>query len=132
MNKIQINLASFILLCCTAALADNQPYTEDHSNIIVTKQHPEFTIKLKSNPTTGYAWFLREFNKALMKPVKHHFEVPKTKLIGAPGYELWTFQMKPAAFIVPQQTEVRFIYARPWKSTDNSTPIIFKVTTQSN
>jgi hypothetical protein len=39
--------------------------------------------------------------------------------------------MKSAAFIVPHQILIRFIYARPWQDADNSNPtqLIFRVTT---
>jgi inhibitor of cysteine peptidase len=112
-----------------AYASDNNVYSEDKPNIAIDAQHSEFVIKLKSNPTTGYAWFLREYNHNLITPVKHTFQGPSTKLMGAPGYELWTFKMKPDAFIVPQQMTIRFIYARPWQGADSSTQVVFRVTT---
>lgn len=106
-------------------------FTEDKQAIVITKDDPRFILKLKSNPTTGYSWFLREYNSNLIEPIKHGTETPANKkLMGAPGYELWTFRMKPAGFIVPQQTTVRFVYARPWETADNSTQVMFKVSTQ--
>ncbi len=105
-------------------------YQQEKPIIMVSSDKPSFVIKLKSNPTTGYSWFLREFNSSLVEPVKQHFEAPTDKkLMGAPGYELWTFRAKPAAFLVPQQTTIRFVYARPWEAADNSTQVVFKVTT---
>ncbi len=103
-------------------------YAEDKLNIMVTKANREFVIKLKSNPTTGYSWFLREYDPSLITPVKHTFETPVPKRIGASGYEVWTFKVKPNAFVVPQQTAVRLIYARPWQGADNSTQLFFRVT----
>jgi inhibitor of cysteine peptidase len=108
---------------------DNTIYTEDKLNIVVDPHHSVFIIKLKSNPTTGYSWFLREYNSNLLAPIKHGFQQPNTALIGAAGYESWTFRMKPAAFIVPHQLPIRFVYARPWQGADNSTQIVFRVTT---
>jgi predicted secreted protein len=106
------------------------PYTQDKPVITVTSQKPEFTIKLKTNPTTGYSWFLREYNTELLTPVRHSFEfAADKKLMGAPGYELWTFRAKPAAFVVPQQSAIRFVYARPWEVEDNN-QVTFKVTTE--
>lgn len=110
----------------------DQVYSEDNLNVMVTPSKPQFTIKLKSNPTTGYSWFLREYNKDYIKPLKHRFEASKDKLIGAPGFDYWTFQAKEAMFTVPQQTIIRLIYARPWKATDGSTPIVVRVTSQSS
>lgn len=136
LNRLSVVLLSTLATCVTyAAVSANnatapQFYSEDNSSILVSPGHPEFTIKLKSNPTTGYSWFLRDYNKDLIKPVKHNFEASKEKLIGASGFEMWTFRAKPAAFAVPQQTTIKLIYARPWKGADGSTPIVFRVTTQ--
>ena len=108
---------------------DTAVHLQDKTAFIVTSDKPVFVIKLKSNPTTGYTWFLREYSTKMLTPVKHYYEVPQTKLIGAPGYELWTFRVNQEAFIVPQMLTLRLIYARPWKSTDASTEVIFRVMT---
>lgn len=106
-------------------------YTEAKQNILVTADQPEFTIQLKSNPTTGYAWFLREYDLNLIVPVKHKFiKSTDEKLMGAPGIEAWTFRVKPAGFTVPQQTTLRLIYTRPWQGSDGSTQLVFRVSTQ--
>lgn len=104
-------------------------YSEDKSNIAVTSKQPEFVIKLKSNPSTGYSWYLREYDSNLIVPVKHSYEQATSELIGAPGYELWTFKVKPAGFVVPQQTVMRMVYARPWQGSDSSTQLVFRITT---
>ena len=105
-------------------------YTEDKLNIIVTKSQPEFSIQLKSNPTTGFSWFLREYDDHIIVPVKRTYQKANAKLIGSSGNEIWIFKVKPEAFAVPQQTTIRLIYARPWENRDSTTPIVFRVTTQ--
>lgn len=106
-------------------------YTQDKPVVMVTSNAPDFVIKLIANPTTGYSWFLRDYNGNLLTPSKHEVKAPENKkLVGAPGYEMWTFHVKPSAFIVPQQTMIRFVYARPWETADNSTQLVFKVTTR--
>jgi inhibitor of cysteine peptidase len=105
-------------------------YTEDKLNIMVTKDQPQFVIRLKANPTTGYSWFLREYNSSLITPLKHQYEAPNTKLIGAPGYEVWTFSIKPTGFTVPQVTQIHFVYARPWESDVNNQQLVFKISTE--
>lgn len=104
-------------------------YTEDKSSVTVNASQPVFMIKLKSNPTTGYTWFLREYDTSLIMPVKHSYQAPQTNSMGASGYELWTFRVKPAGFVVPQQTIMRMVYARPWQGSDGSTQLVFRVTT---
>lgn len=105
-------------------------YGVDKMNIGVTPTDKTFTIRLKANPTTGFMWFLREYDPRLVTPVKHSFEKPDAKLMGAPGYDVWIFAMKPAAFLYPQQTFIRMIYTRPF-SSENVTPILFTVNTMT-
>lgn len=114
----------------TPALSVDNLYTEDKPNIAVDAKHAEFILKIKSNPTTGYSWFLREYDANLIMPVKHSFLPPEKSLIGAPGYELWTFRVKPIGFVVPQQTIIRMIYSRPWQGSDSSTQLVFRISTQ--
>lgn len=104
-------------------------YDEDKQNFTVNAKQPEFILKLKSNPSTGFSWFLREYDAKLISPVKHSFQQPVKELIGASGFELWTFRVKPAGFTVPQQTTIRMVYARPSQGNDNSTQLVFRVTT---
>jgi len=103
-------------------------YTEDKLGVAVTSKEPEFIIKLKSNPTTGYSWFLRTYDTRFLTPIKHVYEgATNKKLMGAPGYEMWTFRVKPGAFAFPQQTLLRFVYSRPWEGNDQSKQVVFRV-----
>ena len=107
-------------------------YTDAKPVVMVSKDKVEFVIKLKSNPTTGYSWFLRDYDSKIVEPVSHVYEAPTDKkLMGAPGYELWTFKIKSAGFVVPQRTTLRFMYARPWEpgGTSMASETIFWVTT---
>lgn len=103
-------------------------FTIDKPDIMVSATQPSFILKLKANPSTGYLWFLRDYDASLLAPVSHTYQKPDAKLMGAPGYDLWTFKMKPAAFIVPRQTSLRMIYARPF-SNENVTPVLFSIST---
>ena len=105
-------------------------YTEDKLSIMVSKEQPQFIIRLKANPTTGYNWFLGEYDAKLITPLKHKYEAPNTKLMGAPGYDVWTFAVKPAGFAVPQTTKLHFSYVRPWEAQGQGKQIVFRVATQ--
>ncbi len=74
-----------------------------------------YTIKLKSNPTTGYFWFIVNYDHNLLKLKKHRYVPPKTNLVGAGGYEMWVFSPTVAALKAPHATPVKLIYARPWE-----------------
>src|SRR5437016_901686 len=119
-NILAVSLMLFSAMAIAEQTANSSTssnvYSEDKTNISVQQDQPSFVIKLKSNPTTGYTWFLREYDSNLVAPVKHSFVPPVKTLIGAPGYELWTFKVKSGAFAVPQITTIRLIYARPWQS----------------
>lgn len=124
-----------VLLCLSnvagyAAVMPSSVYTEKNPNIAVLSSHPQFEIKLSSNPTTGYSWFLQEYNARLLEPVKHVYQAPENKngLVGAPGFERWTFRVKSASFVVPQQTKIRFVYVRPWETADSVKQQVFTVT----
>jgi len=110
--------------------AQDNVYDETKLNIMVNVKQPEFILKLKSNPTTGYSWFLREYDPNLIAPVRHSYQQPVKELIGSAGFETWMFRVKSAGFNVPQQTTIRMVYARPWQGNDNSTQLVFRISTQ--
>ena len=94
------------------------PFTDPAKPIIVKKAKPFFTVVLKSNPTTGYSWLVKNYDNHLIFPVRHKYFPPdptKHTLIGAPGYEKWTFRLKNAAFVVPHATSVTLVYTRSWE-----------------
>ncbi len=133
MRHINMLFVFILLSFYLTAYATDQPvkapavYTEESSGIAVTADSSQFIIKLKANPTTGYAWFLREYDDRLLTPVKYEFTAAQNKLVGAPGIAVWTFKAKKPAFVVPQQTVLRFVYARPWEGDDQSKQIAFRV-----
>ena len=126
---LPIAFLSFAFVANAAQTKKEIPfYTEDKPALMVSNDQPQFILRLKSNPTTGYSWFLREYNGSLIEPVGHTFESSSNKkLMGAPSYEVWKFRVKPGSFIVPQVTMIRFVYARPWEAEDGSTQLVFKV-----
>lgn len=135
LKKIFLNTAILLTLCNSAfALPSNETkkssdivYSETQLNITIDKKNPTFRIRLKSNPTTGYSWFLREYDHELIMPVKSEFEPAKTDLVGGPGSQLWVFKVKPGAFTVPSQSVIRLIYARPWQGAEGSNQLVFRV-----
>lgn len=73
-------------------------------------------ISLKSNRTTGYAWFLLKASRGL-KPTGARFIAPPTKLVGAPGTSVWTFDVKKSMLTVPRVFQVTLAYMRPWDAS---------------
>ena len=105
----------------------NKPpiFTPHKTPIIVTQKNPEFTITLKSNRTTGFSWGVKKIDSKMMTLVCHKYVAPQDKkLVGAPGYEEWTFKaIYPTTykFAVNQVGHVVMQYARPWTKKEATT-----------
>jgi inhibitor of cysteine peptidase len=68
----------------------------------------EFTIKVQSNPTTGYKW-QPLFDDNILKEISHDF-IPVSNMTGSSGMERFNFKaMKPGT------TSVKMIYKRVWE-----------------
>ena len=95
---------------CATVSVSAHPITVIH----VTKKTPTAILKLLSNRSTGFSWFLVRYNHHLVVPVSAKYYPPKKAIPGASGYEIWTFKIKRSAFIVPQMTTIIMRYSRPW------------------
>lgn len=84
------------------------------NTMVVHKGHPVFNITLVSNPTTGFSWKLYRYNPKAIQLVSHHFQPAASQLMGAPGQEIWTFNVKKSAFNKIKHTVIVMRYARPW------------------
>jgi len=112
----------------SAAQQEPEP-TDDTKPIVVEAKKPNFTITIKSNPTTGYRWFIRSYPFDYVVPLKHKFAKPTSNLMGAPTYETFEFKLKPAAFKAPHQFIIRFNYLRPFEMSGRVEGKTFRVLT---
>lgn len=129
MKRWKLTLLVILMLSAmitVAAPATKVEFSSPNTAITLRPDQHTFTLTLQSNPSTGYSWFLTKYNSQLITAVSHQFVAPDSKLIGAPGYEIWTFKLAPAAFAVPQSTNVVMEYARPWEKKSGSKSV-FKV-----
>jgi inhibitor of cysteine peptidase len=113
-------------------LTNMQTANNPQKSIVVENTNPQFSITLASNPTTGYSWLLDSYDNNLIQVDKHDFTRPSSnnKIVGAGGFETWTFTAKSAAFTVPQATNISFIYVRPWEAANhNEHKVVFTVVT---
>ncbi len=123
-----ICIAMLLVGCSAYADMPVNVYDQGQTVITLSKNQPTFIIKLKSNPTTGYSWKLTDYNKAALTSVTHRYVPPNTKLIGAPGFEVWTFRATPAAFTTARDSEIKFDYIRPWQPAVSAAQAEFVVT----
>jgi inhibitor of cysteine peptidase len=103
-----------------------------NNTVYVNRDHSQFTIRLDSNPTTGYTWSLKSYDKKFISLVSHEYIPPNSKLIGAPGYETWVFQANPNFLSRSQITMISLEYARPWEHGKNIRAIVYKVVSKKN
>ena len=108
------------ILLLTVAMANSRgttnmsEKTEEYLNPgepIKVKAGQRFTIRLESNPTTGYGWQLAgPLDQTVVQCVTNIYEAPDSKLMGAGGHEIWTFRA-----IGEGQAEISMKYVRPWE-----------------
>ena len=69
----------------------------------------KITVKLCSNPTTGFQWEYEMSGENVLKEEDHDFEEPEGDVPGAAGIEVWTFEA-----VEKGTTEVHMAYSQPW------------------
>ena len=117
-------LVIFLFVFSGIAKADDE-FTNPAKPIYVDSSSDTLTIKLKANPTTGYSWYLQSIDSPWLVPLSHRYVPPVSQLAGAPGYDVWTFKIKPTYKMVPFYTEIELIYTRPWQV--NTSPTVFRI-----
>lgn len=134
MNKKQLmGLFTAFLLCFAQAIFAQtvDEFTDLKKPIIVKSAQPIFSIKLKSNPTTGYSWFIKDYNHQQLDLIDHAYIAGDSKLVGASGYEIWHFKVKPSMFIAPQLFNIQLLYARPWELSTAISPLTVTIVSVS-
>ncbi len=101
--------------CPAAADQQLEPPAEEYLNPatpIRIRAGRRFSIRLASNPTTGYSWKLAAPpNPAIVRCLTNTFLPPATTLCGAGGHEAWTFQAA-----APGNAAIHLEYRRPWET----------------
>ena len=122
-------LCSLLFLVFTGQCFADVSYTDVKKPIIVGRSAHSFTIELKANPTTGYMWFLKNFNGELLNIEARYYQPPKDDRVGAAGKDIWKFTITSDALKAPQITELHFIYAKPWDLSDQKSQTFTVLTT---
>ena len=81
--------------------------------------HPgSLTVKLGSNPTTGYGWEEANIsNTAVVTQASREFVGPEnTGMVGAGGTDVWVFDSKNVG-----NATIKFNYSRPWEGGEKGT-----------
>lgn len=113
--------------------AASDPYTDTTRAITVSVDNPEFSIRLKSNPTTGYRWYLKTWPNTWLKVVGLDYSANNTALVGSGGEEVWHFKVLPQAFQARMLMSIEFVSIQPWnmQKVESSTSQTFYVVTDA-
>lgn len=124
-----IFVSSFFWGTANAMIVDPPIYNNPDKVIVVDKFHSQFEIMQNANPTTGYSWTIKDYDKNLLNLVSSHYLTSKSQLAGAGGRMVWIFQATPEAFRqgVDAETKIQLTYARSWSPNDHPTNVEFKV-----
>lgn len=79
----------------------------------VNKNDAQFSVELKSNPTTGYQWFVKSYDQNLIKLESNQYIPGVPQRVGSGGKNIFTFKMVGKNY--PPQTKIMFEYKRPWE-----------------
>lgn len=112
-------------------VASSDPYTDATRAITVTADNPEFSIRLKSNPTTGYRWYLKTWSNTWLEVMGLAYSANNTALAGSGGEEIWHFKVLPQAFQARMLMSIEFVSIQPWnmQKADSSSSQTFYVVT---
>lgn len=90
-------------------------FSADTLIVNVDAHNRQFVITLPANPTTGFQWTVKHYDKAILQLTGSQYHPPKTNLIGAGGMMTFRFsKMKGVEY--PKSTTMQFNYARSWGS----------------
>ncbi len=78
--------------------------------IVHTNRGKAFTIKLLSNPTTGYMWEINNRGNNIVTLETHEYIPSKKNLTGSGGIEQWIFKALKRG-----KTNITFSYKRSWE-----------------
>lgn len=112
---VPVFLALLAAAVCIAgcSAADSSLTEKNNGDSIILKVNDTVEIKLESNPTTGYSWFLSDAVDDAVVSVSDPGFIESGKdeeLVGAGGFEVFTVKA-----LSPGKTEIILEYKRPWE-----------------
>jgi len=102
------------ILACFLFLNSLMVFSADTIKMNVDANSQQFKITLPANPTTGFQWTVKEYDKAILKLAGNQYLAPQPKLMGAGGEMCFIFsRVKGATY--PKTTTLLFRYSRSWE-----------------
>lgn len=125
MYKNAQTFATVCIVACTIANAQENliRLDEPEKHFIVTTFTRPLTFSVETNRTTGFNWYLEQYDSKLVQPLSSQYGIAdilskmwdNNEAVGTPQLNTWTFDILPAAFAVPTITTITLRYTRPWQ-----------------
>ncbi|MDD4957495.1 MAG: protease inhibitor I42 family protein [Candidatus Omnitrophica bacterium] len=109
-NICFVILAMMVAVCAQAEEGRTYGIKLDKDAEISVPAGAEFTVKLDSNPTTGYLWEGVIGDGRTLKFVKEEYNRSETDRVGVGGEQVFVYKA-----IGPGPTNIRFSMLRPWE-----------------
>ena|SRR3990167_1708581 len=106
-------LIMYCIILSSYSYANNKNDSHNLTTINLRSTQQTFSIALAANLTTGYIWTLKSYDPKYIKFLTSRYVPTNPQLIGSGGTTIFNFMIKHQ-IILPQQTLIRFVYARPW------------------
>lgn len=106
-----------ILACLLSLLFYGNPAWSVVVNTMQLNVEPEqkvFQIVLQANPSTGYQWRIKGYDRSILNLLKTRYVHPDHRLIGASGQMIYVFEFVDGVDL-PASTVVTFDYSRGWE-----------------
>jgi inhibitor of cysteine peptidase len=100
---------------------DGTVFTPKDGDTIDVGVNEPFTVKLESNPTTGYQWAVDTIDGDVTF-VESKYVAPKSDKAGAPGEQILTFDSGPEG-----TSTVHLVYERPFAPDEPGQSLEFDV-----
>lgn len=99
------------LFCTLSLSAQTKVFTDtDSGKEVHLKTGERIELHLKSNPSTGFAWYVHKDSTPLMKLVSQSFSGPDNPMPGAGGFQVFVFEGKR-----PGDGVLLLHYVRSWE-----------------
>lgn len=103
-----------ILLSCCLFLASFLVFSSNVQTVDIAATSKQFVLVLPANPTTGYQWTVKQYDKTRLLLTSSNYRAPDSMRMGAGGQMAFTFsRVKNTPF--PKTTRIVFRYARSWE-----------------
>jgi inhibitor of cysteine peptidase len=109
---LRLNLSFILSLCLGFYSLPTLGY--ETSKIHVDGKNNQFAITLPANPTTGFQWSVKQYDKTLLQIKEQDYKASPTQRLGAGGCMIVTFSRVKGA-IYPKSTIILFRYSRSWE-----------------